>query len=371
MAPKRRKRVAGASSAVVREADTPPPPLPAASPAARHISSSSSSNDDADTFTSEEFVFKVVLVGDAQTGKTSLLKRLSECVAGFNGCSSSTPLEQQVREVSAALMKQNNNNNDDTAEDDGPAPTVGSDVSSSTLLHARPGVSIRLQWWDTAGEAKLAASSQSVFSGAALVLCVFDVTKKATLLHRVLGVEIPSVAEHLPSMDADHLFVVGNKTDCLGTSAASSSLLNDEPLCEEEEEDEEESFILQKKPGAAAAAAALTQEDIRTQLLEVFPSINYGEVSARTGCGVARLLSRLCAILLREPVDDHTNEEALHSGALAAPAPTAAAANLRSSPPSQRLDTTTTTAAAAAGAGSTPANTAPLVAPTLPAHPFL
>jgi small GTP-binding protein len=97
---------------------------------------------------SDEFVFKVAVIGDHNVGKTTLVKRFV----------------------------------DDTFQPN-VAPTLGVDFYSRVLEGVEEGVNVRLQFWDTAGAEKYNSLVSTVFRGASAVIVCFDITNASTFAH--------------------------------------------------------------------------------------------------------------------------------------------------------------------------------------------
>ena len=90
--------------------------------------------------------FKVVLVGDSNVGKTSILQRYAK----------------------------------DTFRGD-IEPTVGPQFMSRMVELEETGTTMKLQIWDTAGQEKYRSVTPIYYRDAAAAVCVFDVTSKQSL----------------------------------------------------------------------------------------------------------------------------------------------------------------------------------------------
>ncbi|XP_069479079.1 ras-related protein Rab-42-like [Ambystoma mexicanum] len=92
------------------------------------------------------YQFRVIMLGEAAAGKTSLLRRYTEDV-----------FEEK------------------------PVCTVGVEFYTK-MLKLEPGVRVKLQVWDTAGEERFRCITRSFYRNAIGVLLVFDRTKRSTFL---------------------------------------------------------------------------------------------------------------------------------------------------------------------------------------------
>ena len=90
--------------------------------------------------------FKVVLVGDSNVGKTSMLQRFAK----------------------------------DTFRND-IEPTVGPQFMSRLVELEDTGATMKLQIWDTAGQEKYRSVTPIYYRDAAAAICVFDVTSRQSL----------------------------------------------------------------------------------------------------------------------------------------------------------------------------------------------
>jgi len=90
-----------------------------------------------------DYLFKIVLIGDAGCGKTSLMKRFVDDI--FH-CDTLT--------------------------------TIGVDFSIKTLTI--DGATVKLQIWDTAGQERFAPAGQLYYHGANAVMIAYDITNKAS-----------------------------------------------------------------------------------------------------------------------------------------------------------------------------------------------
>jgi Ras-related protein Rab-1A len=120
-----------------------------------------------------DYIFKLVLIGDSEVGKTCLLKLYV----------------------------------DGKFEDDFQT-TVGVDFMIKTL--EVDGKKIKLQMWDTAGQERFRTVTSAYYRGAQGIIVVYDVTERASFDHvtywfREIGTHASNGASKL---------LVGNKSDC-------------------------------------------------------------------------------------------------------------------------------------------------------------
>ena len=122
-------------------------------------------------------MFKVVLIGESNTGKTSLLARFADNVL---------ICQYQC--------------------------TIGIDFKTKTLqLDDRI---VKLQIWDTAGQERFRAISKAYYRKANGCLAVFDVTRLESLIN--LESQITQFKEQAPEA-MDNIILVGNKSDLIDT----------------------------------------------------------------------------------------------------------------------------------------------------------
>lgn len=266
-----------------------------------------------DVFTTEEFVFKVVVVGAFSVGKSLLIHHLCRVAPHL-----SSEAEGRAEEVpsSPPLLR----------------PTVGVEFRSCEVSGLMPHVLVRLQLWDTAGLEQYAAVPSTTFRDASLVLCVYDVTRLESL-KSVPTRFMPEIVSGLPGAEPEQIFVVGNKVDLREPAEGRADdeknaqrnrerdrrrqqHIAEHPSeafdMEEDEEDEEDEDMeeggertVHRDPmtGAGMPAQGLvgsvSPSHVKADVLDPFPNIHHAEVSAKTGEGVSSLLRRICWTLLQ------------------------------------------------------------------------
>lgn len=119
-----------------------------------------------------DYVFKIITVGDSGVGKSCLVTRFTS-------------------------------NNFSAAQD----ITIGVDFGAKTIEH--DGKSIKLQIWDTAGQESFRSIVRSYYRDAAAVILCYDITRKETLN----GVKkwLDEVKKECP--DDPEIMLVGTKSD--------------------------------------------------------------------------------------------------------------------------------------------------------------
>ncbi|RNE97013.1 putative small GTP-binding rab protein [Trypanosoma conorhini] len=216
----------------------------------------------------QEFVFKVVVVGDYGVGKTSLVKRLLGVPYAQDGeAAAPAPAEESPAAGNPCKSV---------------TPTVGTDFFSRVVHNVRRGQHVRLQFWDTAGLERYAAVHATTHRNASAVVVVFDVSDRRSF-EGLLSTHLERAAHYNPELDQRSVVVVGNKTDLLLTS--------------------------KETHGTSTAAEPVTQFDLQSKLLDLLPDVLYHEVSAVTSIGVGGLLHDLCQSLLSV----HSGEESTTS----------------------------------------------------------
>lgn len=119
-------------------------------------------------------VFKLVLLGDSNVGKTSIF-------------------ESYV--------------NRDFPTDH--RPTLGVEFGVRTFRFAHSDQSVKLQLWDTAGHERFKTITRSYYRGASMIALVYDLTRRKTFLAlREWVTDVQEVVGHLPPM-----LLIGNKLD--------------------------------------------------------------------------------------------------------------------------------------------------------------
>ena len=126
--------------------------------------------------------FKVVIVGDSNVGKTSILQRYAKDV--FR-----TDIE----------------------------PTIGPQFMSKLVELEEGGPSIKLQIWDTAGQEKYRSVTPIYYRDAAAAVCVFDVTSRQSLDAAERWVQ--DLKQYAPGHII--LALAGNKADLHGQAEVS------------------------------------------------------------------------------------------------------------------------------------------------------
>lgn len=133
--------------------------------------------DAAQTDTSFDEFFKILLLGDSGTGKTSLMLRIVE--------DSFKPNYLATAGVDCKVKYFNTNNN----------------------------MRIKLQIWDTAGQERFRVVTRSYYKGAHAICLVFDVTDASSFSHVSIWLEnIKNVLKG--SSSTTPIILVGNKSDC-------------------------------------------------------------------------------------------------------------------------------------------------------------
>jgi len=121
-----------------------------------------------------DYLYKLVLVGDAMVGKSSLIIRYAD----------NTFVDEEVGSIGADFK-----------------------VSFVTVEKKR----IKIQIWDTAGQEKFRVMTSSYFGGANAVIIVFDVSNKESFNSVPKWI---SEAKRFSEKQKDiAFFIVGNKTD--------------------------------------------------------------------------------------------------------------------------------------------------------------
>jgi|TARA_Y100000389_G_scaffold142041_1_gene139999 small GTP-binding protein len=120
-----------------------------------------------------DYLFKTIVVGDTNSGKTSLINNIS-------------------------------NSNSNTQK----LPTIGVDYASVITDHE--GIKIKIQIWDTAGQEKFAPIIRSYYNAVCCVVFVFDLSEKKSFDN--LNIWIDDVNNHCKNENLIKI-LVGNKKD--------------------------------------------------------------------------------------------------------------------------------------------------------------
>ncbi|XP_057896318.1 ras-related protein Rab-42-like [Melospiza georgiana] len=131
------------------------------------------------------FQFRVIVLGDAAVGKSSLLRCFTDGLAGGPG--------------GAAV----------------PGPTVGVEFYSRTIPMP-PAGKAKLQLWDTAGQEQFRSITKSFYRSAAGVLLVFDLTNRASFEH------VPEWYHEAAGDQLPAFVLVGHKCDLEDERAVSA-----------------------------------------------------------------------------------------------------------------------------------------------------
>jgi Ras-related protein Rab-18 len=158
-------------------------------------------------------IFKILLIGDAGVGKSSMLLRFTD-----------DAFEEQM------------------------ASTIGVDFRVKTL--ALGGKTVKLTIWDTAGQERFRTLTSSYYRGSHGIILVFDVNERDTftnLQHWIEELELYSTTQHAVKL------LVGNKID----------------LQQREVSVEEATNFARKQAMMYIEASAKTREGIRQSFEEV------------------------------------------------------------------------------------------------------
>lgn len=186
-----------------------------------------------------DHMFKVLIVGDARTGKSNLLNRLSS--------TSDSYYEQYI-------------------------PTIGVDFKKVEMTFETSGTGehskklVKFQLWDTAGQERFRAITSSYYRGAHIALVVFDLTNEES--YKNVGRWIKNIQKF--GNKNVHMVVVGTKSD-------QKIKLTDS----EEKTANIERIIL-----------ASSEEMIRGEIRDKF-SVAYVETSAKENTNIENLLHNI------------------------------------------------------------------------------
>ncbi|NXD02702.1 RAB42 protein, partial [Certhia familiaris] len=128
------------------------------------------------------FQFRIIVLGDAAVGKSSLLRCFADRRGGGSGGAAT------------------------------PSPTVGVEFYSRTILMPPTGKA-KLQLWDTAGQERFRSITRSFCRSAAGVLLVFDLTNRASFEH------IPEWYREAAGDRLPAFVLVGHKCDLVAERA--------------------------------------------------------------------------------------------------------------------------------------------------------
>ena len=209
-------------------------------------------------------VYKIVLIGDAGVGKTSILARFAH--------------EKARHKVRAS----SGNGNDDDNFDLNFKPTIGVEFESFDIFNKNK--LIRVQIWDTAGQERYRAITKSQYRRANGAIVVFDVNKRITFDHAksIWLPELEDTATDKTGLSKAIAFV-GNKID-----------LRPKPS----EENEISNFIREKEAG-----------DLKNQDGD---PIKYFQTSAKTGKGLGYDEDKNVFLYLIDKI--HDNHEDVAAG---------------------------------------------------------
>ena len=98
--------------------------------------------------TGHDKAYKIIIIGDPSTGKTSLLMRIGD--------------GKIVSETE---------------------PTVGVDMRNKTFLYGEENLRVKLQIWDTAGQERFRTLTTSYYRGTHCCILVFDITQPESFYH--------------------------------------------------------------------------------------------------------------------------------------------------------------------------------------------
>ncbi len=145
-----------------------------------------------------DFLFKVSLLGDSGTGKTSLLMRLTDNV--FNANTSST---------------------------------IGVDFKILSLKYRNKLAKIQL--WDTCGSERFKSLTTSFIKTCSVFIIIFDLTNKKTFLNTVYWIDLV-----LDNTSPKLIYIIGNKSDLIKKSNDSLTEKPESELAESEKITKEE-----------------------------------------------------------------------------------------------------------------------------------
>lgn len=267
----------------------------------------------------KEFVFKVVVIGSYNVGKTTFVKRLLH-----TRLPPSTTHETRVGRSQPGPENEEIENTEDEEEDEVTdldsdpdeihvSPTVGTDFYSLVVRHVLPKANVRLQLWDTAGLPQYTAVDATTYRNSSLVLCLFDISNRVSL-EDVVERHLAQAAEFLPDLEQNRIFVIATKMDLAEDSEDQARGESQRRASSPEaafcgEDDDETTDLTSSNAGGERrpphgrrpppVEELVTVECIQQTVLDLFSEVHYAEVSARRRSGMREVLRRLCFTLLR------------------------------------------------------------------------
>ena len=122
----------------------------------------------------EELKFKVLLLGNSEVGKTSMLRRFC----------------------------------DDTFEQDS-LSTIGIDARTKLINHNNK--KIKLDIWDTAGQERFLSITKNTYKGSDGIILIYDLTNKESFKN--INTWLKGISENI-DINKTCFVLVGNKCDC-------------------------------------------------------------------------------------------------------------------------------------------------------------
>ncbi|PWN23245.1 ras-domain-containing protein [Microstroma glucosiphilum] len=205
-------------------------------------------NDTLELGAAYDFLFKLIIIGDSSTGKSTLLHQFihhefvpKSHTVGVEFTSrvlllgASSPLPQQGAFPGSSAHPDGDADADASAHPDGDAdadanaeyawkgrgrgglatgmtPSVSTTSTIGGSSKTKRASAVKLQLWDTTGQEKFRSVTRNYYRGAAGALLVYDVTKRSTFE------SLPRWLADVRSLAAEKVLVVvvGNKTDLVG-----------------------------------------------------------------------------------------------------------------------------------------------------------